>query len=289
MRIGSLTVAGAAPDLNRLPVYLKQERLYPIAYASSMDPALLATAHAAVDAAARVLDHYWAHGADVRLKADATPVTQADEEAESAIREVIAAAFPDHGFYGEEHGRENPDAEWLWLIDPLDGTKSFVRRQPFFSTQLALLHRGARVLGVSNAPRFGERAHAVRGEGAWLNGERLAASACATLEDAALSTGNLRSLAKGTGWTGLGELVARVDRTRGYGDFFHYHQLAAGGLDVVIESDLNILDVGALATIVEEAGGRVTDLRGGELTLETTSVLATNGHLHDTVLEVLWN
>ncbi len=254
-----------------------------------MNPAFLETAHAAVDAAARVLDHYWEAGATVRLKADRTPVTQADEEAETAIRETIAAAFPDHGFFGEEHGREHADAEWLWLIDPLDGTKSFVRRQPFFSTQLALLHRGERVLGVSNAPRFRERAHAVRGEGAWLDGTRIEVSDCATIEAAAISTGNLKSLAKGTGWSGLGDLIARCDRIRGYGDFFHYHQLAAGGLDIVIESDLNILDIAALSLIVEEAGGRVTDLEGGDIGLETTSVLATNGRLHDTVLEALWN
>jgi histidinol-phosphatase len=110
-----------------------------------------------------------------------------------------------------------------------------------------------------------------------------------SLDAAALSTGNLRTLAGGPGWTGLGALVARADRVRGYGDFYHYHQLAAGRVDVVIESDVNILDVAALATVVEEAGGCVTDLHGAPLTLATTSVLATNGRLHDAVLEVLWN
>lgn len=254
-----------------------------------MNPAWLEVADAAVDAAAQVLDHYWEHGAVARLKADATPVTLADEEAEAAIRRVISDAFPEHGFYGEEGGSERSDAEYIWLIDPLDGTKSFIRRQPFYSTQLALLEQGRRVLGVSNAPRFGERAHAVLGQGAWLNGARLQVSAVARLEEAALSTGNLRTLARGSGWAGLGALVARVDRVRGYGDFYHYHQLAAGRVDAVIESDLNILDVAALATVVEEAGGRVTDLHGEPLRLASTSVLATNGLLHDTVLEALWN
>lgn len=258
-------------------------------YAFAVDARWLDVALRAVDAAQTVLDHYWEHGAVTRMKADATPVTVADEEAEAAVRRLISDAFPDHGFYGEEGGSDRTDAECVWLIDPLDGTKSFVRRQPFFSTQLALLQFGKRVLGVSNAPRFGERAHAVVGDGAWLNGARLQVSAVGTLDAAALSTGNLRTLAGGAGWTGLGALVARVDRVRGYGDFYHYHQLAAGRIDVVIESDLNILDVAALATVIEEAGGRITDMHGDPLTLASTSVVATNGLLHEQVLEALWN
>lgn len=258
-------------------------------YAFAVDARWLEVAHHAVEAAQQVLNHYWEHGAVARMKADATPVTLADEEAEAAIRGVLAEAFPDHGFYGEEGGSDRTDAECVWLIDPLDGTKSFVRRQPFFSTQLALLQHGKRVLGVSNAPRFAERAHAVVGEGAWLNGARLQVSRTDTLAAAALSTGNLRTLAAGRGWAGLGALVAQVDRVRGYGDFYHYHQLAAGRLDVVIESDVNILDIAALATIVEEAGGQVTDMHGEPVRLATTSVVATNGVLHERVLEALWN
>lgn len=258
-------------------------------YACNVDDRWLEVAHRAVDAAARVLEHYWEHGVTARAKADASPVTIADEEAERAVRAVIADAFPEHGFYGEEGGSERTDAECVWLIDPLDGTKSFIRRQPFFSTQLALLHRGERVLGVSDSTRFAERAHAVRGRGAWMNDARMQVSLVDSIERAALSTGNLRTLARGDGWAGLGALVSRADRVRGYGDFYHYHQLAAGRLDIVVESDVNILDVAAVATIVEEAGGRVTDLHGEPLTLASTTIVATNGWLHDTVLEALWN
>jgi histidinol-phosphatase len=254
-----------------------------------MDAIFLETALRAADAAARVLDHYWEVGAAPRLKADRTPVTVADEEAERAIRETITATFPDHGFDGEEGGAERADAEFMWLIDPLDGTKSFIRRQPFFSTQLALLRGGARVLGVSNAPRFGERLHAVRGAGAWRGSERLAVSRTDKLAAAALSTGNLRTLAGGAGWAGLGRLVATVDRVRGYGDFYHYHQLAMGNLDIVLESDVNILDIAALATVIEEAGGQVTDMHGAAIGMDTTTILATNGLLHRQVLEELWN
>ena len=306
MHNGSLTVAGAAPDLHRLPNVpraaerLKAGGLYGyvgwgvkvapgMCMLEPMDSRFLQTAHAAVDAAERVLNHYWDEGVQARLKADASPVTVADEEAESAIREVISREFPEHGFYGEEGGHTRADAEFIWLIDPLDGTKSFIRRQPFFSTQLALLYRGERVLGISNAPRFRERVHAQRGEGAWMSGQRLAVSSVDTVEAAVISTGNLKSLAQGEGWAGLGILAARCNRLRGYGDFYHYHQLAAGGLDIVIESDVNILDVAALATIIEEAGGCVTDLKGGPLTVESTSILASNGRLHGAVLEALWN
>lgn len=247
------------------------------------------TALRAVAAAEEVLLRHWETGVSARLKADRSPVSVADEEAEQVIRAELRARFPDHGFQGEEYGRERADAAYLWLIDPLDGTKSFLRRQPFWSTQLALLHEGERVLGVSNAPCFAERVHASRGGGAFLGERRLAVSATANLAQAAISTGNLQTLAQGDGWAGLGRLVAMVNRTRGFGDFYHYHQLALGAVDVVLESDVNILDVAALATIVEEAGGRVTALDGSALTTASTTILATNGALHEQVLEVLWS
>ena len=107
------------------------------------------------------------------------------------------------------------------------------------------------------------------------------------IERAAVSTGNLRTLASGPDWTAWGRIVARVDRIRGYGDFYHYHLLAAGKIDAVVESDVNILDIAALAVIVEEAGGRFTDLAGAPVGLGTTSVLATNGRLHGPLLEAL--
>lgn len=260
-----------------------------VKYACSMDGVFLKTALRAVAAAEKVLLRHWETGVSARLKADRSPVSVADEEAEQAIRAELLAQFPLHGFHGEEYGRERADAEFLWLIDPLDGTKSFLRRQPFWSTQLALLQDGQRVLGVSNAPCFSECAHATRGGGAFMGERRLTVSTTTTLAQAAISTGNLQTLAQGDGWAGLGRLVASVNRTRGFGDFYHYHQLALGAVDVVLESDVNILDVAALATIVEEAGGCVTALDGTALTTASTTILATNGALHEQVLEVLWN
>lgn len=249
----------------------------------------LAKAVEAARAAEDVIRHYYQGDFDVRRKADASPVTVADVESERAIKAVLADAFPDHGFYGEELGREADDAEYVWLIDPIDGTKSFVRGYPFFSTQIALMHRGELICGVSNAPLFngGELACAVRGGGATLNGEPIRVSEIDDLAEATLSLGNIATLAGSHRWPALGDLVRRVHRIRGYGDFYHYHLLASGRIDLVVESDVNILDIAALTVILREAGGGITDLEGAPIGLETTSVCADNGRLKAQVGAIL--
>lgn len=236
---------------------------------------LLAAALDAAQAAEPVIRKYFQAGIAVRRKADQSPVTQADIEAENAIRAVLGRSFPDHGFFGEELGRSSGEHDYLWLIDPIDGTKSFVRGHPMFSTQIALCHRNRLVLGVSRAGLYGETAWAERGCGAWMNDQRIEVSGCDRLADAVLSCGNVRTLAADAqAWQRLGALVGLVDRFRGYGDFLHYHLLASGRIDVVLESDLNILDVAALAVIIEEAGGVVTQLDGQPLQIESTTLLA---------------
>ena len=221
---------------------------------------------------------------EVETKSDRTPVTIADREAEIEIRRVIREAFPEHGIYGEEFGTSERDSEYLWLVDPLDGTKSFVRGYGMFSTQIALMHRGEIVVGVSSAPLMGELAWASRGGGAWLDGEPIKASAIGEVSEASISTGNLASLARSDQWPALGEIIAMAYRSRGYGDFYHYHRLAAGQLDAVIESDVNILDIAALSLIVSEAGGVFSDLGGHAVGLQTCSVLAANASLHAKLL-----
>jgi histidinol-phosphatase len=247
----------------------------------------LATALEAARAAAEVVRHYYQSNLAVTLKADKSPVTEADVETEKTIRSVIAAAFPSHGFYGEETGASGMDAEYVWIVDPIDGTKAFVREYPMFSTQIALMHRGRLSVGVSSAPAYGELAYGEVGVGAWLNDRPIRVSDVAAIEAAALSTGNLKTLATGPQWPAFGRLVGRLNRIRGYGDFLHYHLLASGRIDAVVESDVNILDVGACAVIVEAAGGRFTDLAGRPLWLDSTSVLATNGRLHEAALALL--
>ncbi len=234
----------------------------------------------AARAAADISRGYYAGNFTVTTKDDLTPVTQADIECEQRIREIILEHFPDHGFYGEETGRTRADAESLWLVDPIDGTKGFVRQYPFFSTQIALMRAGRIVLGVSSGTMMDELAWAEEGKGAWLNGQRLSVSHLHDIDRVAVSTGNLKSLADSDGWPALGEIVAHADRIRGYGDFYHYHLLAAGKIEAVIESDVNILDIAALSVIVTEAGGVFTDLNGKAVGLDTRSVLAANPALH---------
>jgi histidinol-phosphatase len=248
----------------------------------------LQAAIAAAHAAAAVIRGLYQRNLAITTKADQSPVTEADVRAEEAIHEVLRARFPGYGFYGEETGRHNPDAESTWLVDPIDGTKSFVRECPFFSTQIALLRAGELVLGVSSAPAYDEVAWAERGQGAQLNGKAIRVSATAELAQTIVSTGNLKSLAGAPkGWRKLGDLIGGISRIRGYGDFVHYHLLARGALDVVIESDVNILDIAALTVIVREAGGTFTDLDGLPVGLATTSVLATNGALHARIRDAL--
>ncbi|MGM0564546.1 MAG: inositol monophosphatase family protein [Pseudomonadota bacterium] len=242
----------------------------------------------AAKAAETVIRRYYLSNLEIEVKEDRSPVTVADVETEKTIKSIILEAFPDHGFYGEETGKTNADAEYLWLIDPIDGTKSFVRQYPMFSTQIALMHRGELVLGVSNSPMFQEMCWAERGSGAFMNGEAISVSDIQDLQDAALSTGNIATLAGSDAWAGLGELVRGVSRIRGYGDFFHYHLLASGKIDLIVESDVNILDIAALSVIIEEAGGRFTDLEGNGLDLDTTSVLAAaNNRLYDIAARAL--
>jgi histidinol-phosphatase len=241
----------------------------------------------AARAAAQVIRAFYRSSAAVRTKPDDSPVTEADVRAEEVIRTLLAARFPGYGFYGEETGRHAMGAESIWLVDPIDGTKSFVREMPFFSTQIALMRAGELVLGISSAPAYDELAWAEAGGGAFLNDRPIRVSTVAELQRAFLSTGNLVSLARSAAWDRLGALIGRIDRVRGYGDFVHYHLLARGALDVVIESDVNILDIAALVVVVREAGGTFTDLAGAAVNLDTSSVLASNGRLHAPVLEAL--
>jgi histidinol-phosphatase len=192
--------------------------------------------------------------------------------------------LPHASIYGEEFGRDGNSQELLWLVDPLDGTKSFVRRTPFFSTQIALMDCDELVLGVSSAPIYGETMWASQGNGAWLDGTRVHVAETQRIADASMSTGNIKTLTGSARWNALGALIRDSNRIRGYGDFCHYHLLARGSLDLVLESDVNILDIAALAVIVREAGGVFTDLDGAALTLETRSVLAGVPAVHADVL-----
>ena len=237
----------------------------------------------ASNAAAKLIRSYFKGNFNVDIKKDMTPVTEVDIKAENTIKEIILNAFPDYGFYGEETCRENKNSEYTWLVDPIDGTKGFVRGYPFFSTQIALMNHDEIILGVSNAPIFDEIIFAEKGKGAWMNNKQMHISNTKDIVSSTISTGNLKTIAQSENWMNLGKIVSKADRIRGYGDFYHYHLLASGKIDVVIESDVNILDVAALSLIIEESGGVFTDFQGESPNLDTTSVIASNPILYSSI------
>ena len=252
---------------------------------TEIDPkAFLPVALEAAEAARQLILSYYNGEFEVEIKDDQTPVTVADRGAEKVIRSLINKAFPEHGIFGEEFGSDNKNNDFLWLIDPIDGTKSFVKRYGMFSTQIALMHRGSLILGVSCAPAMNELVWATRGGGAFNADGKLQISNITEINKASISTGNIQTLAAGERWAALGRILAQCNRTRGYGDYYHYHRLAAGQLDAVIESDVNILDIAALCVIVTEAGGKFTDIDGQAVDLDTTSVLASTKPLHRALL-----
>lgn len=249
--------------------------------------AALVVAKRAAERAGTIIASHFRSALAVEHKADESPVTRADREAEIAIRETLREAFPDDAIYGEEYGHDGQGPR-LWLVDPLDGTKAFVRGYDFVSTQIALAVEDRIEVAVSMAPLRNECAHALRTGGSVVDGARAQTSSTIAIDGAHLSTGNLKSLALSPGFARLAAVIPRLGRIRGYGDYVHYHLLARGALDAVLESDVHILDVAALSLIVSEAGGVLTDLYGNTLTMQSTSVLAAaTPQLHQALLSAL--
>jgi histidinol-phosphatase len=242
----------------------------------------LETAVAAARAAGEIALRYYRTGFDVTLKPDQTPVTQADREAERAIVEIVTRAFPSHGILGEEDGARGDQAV-RWIIDPIDGTRNFVRRIPVWATLIALEEHGTVTVGVIHNPVTGELAAARRGGGAYLNGERLRVSDVDDLAAALLLHADLGLLRRTGHWDGFVRLVDATERQRGFGDYLGYTMVAGGRSDVYLEVDLKPWDLAPCRLLVEEAGGRFTDL-GGVPTIYGGSALATNGRLHTAVL-----
>jgi histidinol-phosphatase len=245
----------------------------------------LAVAVEAARAAGEVALKYYRSGFDVTLKADATPVTQADRGAEEVIREVLGRAFPDHGFLGEELGAVG-DQGCRWIIDPIDGTRNFVRHVPIWATLIALEERGEVTVGVIHNPVTGDLLGARRGGGARLNGELVRVSTVGALHEATLLHAGLKLLRDTGHWDGFVRLVDATDRQRGFGDYLGYAQIAEGKAEIYLETDLKPWDLAPCKLVVEEAGGRFTDFAGVS-TIYTGSALATNGRLHDAALAML--
>ncbi len=248
------------------------------------DRALEAAVEAA-RAAGRIALAYYRTGFEVTLKPDASPVTQADREAEEAIVGLLARAFPDHGFLGEELGARGP-SDVRWIVDPIDGTRNFVRRIPIWATLIALEEHGEITVGVMHNPVTGDLYTARRGAGAFVNGERLRVSDVADLGRGFFVHAGLGLVRKTPYWDGLLRLVDATDRQRGFGDYLGYALLAEGKAEIYAEVDIKPWDVAACKIVVEEAGGRFTDL-DGRSSIYSGTALATNGRHHDPELALL--
>ncbi len=249
-----------------------------------MHPTVAAALEAA-RAAGEIAMKYYRGTFEVTIKADQTPVTQADREAEQAIRGILARATPGAGFLGEEFGEEGSTA-YRWIIDPIDGTKNFVRHIPIWAVLIALEEEGQVTTGVVHNPVTGELFWARRGEGAWANGERLRVSTCAALKDAMLLHSSLNLLKRIGYWDGFVRLVDATSRQRGFGDYYGYCLVAAGKGELYAEADLKPWDAAPMKILIEEAGGRLTDFEG-KPDIYAGSVLASNGLLHDEALRLL--
>jgi len=250
-----------------------------------MSSQFLTVALAAAKNAEEIITAYYTSDAmKVELKADETPVTRADTEAEKAIRETIRQAFPDHGFLGEEYGIEESTSPYLWIIDPIDATKNYIRKIPIFGTQIALMKGEELILGVSNAPLLNELLYAEADGGAFLNGEPIQVSHVTYPTDAMVCHGGLKWFTEKDVLSGMCNLINHAARSRGFGDLYMYHLVASARADVVIEAAISVWDIAALTVIVREAGGKLTDIQGQAITKDTVSMVATNGVLHNMVL-----
>lgn len=235
----------------------------------------------AVRAAETIIMKYYQTDVAVDTKADNSPVTAADREAEQIIREHITRAFPTHKILGEEGEKPSiASGDFVWVIDPIDGTKSFIRHHGLFGTQLALMHGDDIILGVSNVPVLGELLYAEAGQGCYLNGKEVHVSTVKSLDAAYMSFGSVKYFTRLGKTEQLLTFAEKLKWARGIGDCWSYHLLAQGKIDIMVEADIKLWDIAALKVIVEEAGGCMTELDGSPIGFGTKTILATNGLLH---------
>ena len=225
---------------------------------------LVAFAGRLADAAGEAIRPYFRQPIPVETKADSTPVTQADREGERAMRDLITRHYPGHGVIGEEFGESDAGADSVWVLDPIDGTTSFVTGRPWFGTLIALVHKGETVLGIIDQPVSGERWVGARGRPTTLNNRDISVRPCAGLGQASLDCTDAAMFteAEGAAFAIIRDQAARVR----YGtDCYAYGLLAAGFVDLVIEATMEYYDFAALVPVIEGAGGTITDWDGAPL------------------------
>jgi histidinol-phosphatase len=240
----------------------------------------------AAQQAGRLAKRYFDSRFEVEWKQDRTPVTVADREAETLLRTALLGPFPDDGFLGEEHGEKAGSSGFRWIIDPIDGTRNFVRGIPIWGTLVGLESKGELIAGVVEAPALGQTFRALRGDGAWRGEHRLHVSKVEDIGQATMFYTSLTWFERAGRRDVFLELMRRVQVQRGFGDFYGHVLVAQGSGEFMIEHGVHIWDVAAVKPIIEEAGGRYTNWDGGA-DLTRPDVVVSNGRLHDVALQIL--
>jgi len=247
----------------------------------------LEVAIAAAQAGGEMALRYFRTRLTVDYKGDRSPVTQADRECERRIVEVLRRSFPDYGVVGEEFGEhEGRPASTRWIIDPIDGTKNFIRGIPYFATLIGLEEDGDVTLGVLYAPAVDDLIYARKGFGAFDRSGRLQVSGVRSLRESMLVFGGLDIFRQVGRWDGFERLVRASGRQRGFGDYFGHTFVARGQAEAMVEVDLKPWDLAAIKVVIEEAGGRFSDF-AGNATIYGGDAIASNGLVHDEILRLL--
>ncbi|MGL4463073.1 MAG: inositol monophosphatase family protein [Planctomycetia bacterium] len=248
-----------------------------------IDRRALSARSAALEAGRLTFDYY-TRGVPAELKADLTPVTAADRDAETLIRKRFGERFPGDAFLGEEHGEDPGTTGFRWIIDPIDATLNFVRGIPLFGTLIGLEYRGRTVAGVCYVPGLGDLYHAVRGGGAFKNDRPIRVSTIDSLDRSQIIYTGIERYARIGKLNALVDLATKAHRTRGFGDFYGYLLVAEGAAELFFEPKVSPWDIAALKPIVEEAGGVFTDLEGTD-TIYGVGTMLGNPALHAVALE----
>jgi histidinol-phosphatase len=241
----------------------------------------------AAKAAGQLALSYFDRGTAVELKHDSSPVTIADREAEQLLRKTLIGRFPQDGFLGEEFGDQPGSSGFRWIIDPIDGTRSFVRNVPVWATLIGLEYKGEAIAGIAVTPALGMTTYrALRGDGAFKNDRPIHVSDASTLRESVLFHSSLHWYAKAGRLDAFVKLAMASQRNRGFGDFYGFVLVAEGAGEIMIEHGVHVWDVAGLRVVVEEAGGRFTDWQDVP-NHNCEDVIATNGRVHSQALAIM--
>jgi myo-inositol-1(or 4)-monophosphatase len=236
-------------------------------------------------ASGEIIRRYFRAGVDVETKSDTTPVTIADRRSEQIMRNMIQLRYPQHGILGEEFEDVNPGAEYQWILDPIDGTKTFISGTYLFGTLIALLRDGKPLFGAINSP-ITEQFLVGDGNTTWLNGARVKVRDCSSIEQATLLTTSHLNVDKYRNGAAFDALTRQARLYRTWGDCHGYYLVATGYADIMVDPAMHIWDVAALIPVIEGAGGTITDYYGND-PLSSEGAIATAGPLHAEVIRAL--